>query len=369
MKNEITEGNKNYSFPVEQTYTKEYLQKNFWKCLYTTGEENLHYWVILPQNVKPNKVEPIKINELSLVNIGQYVRDDNSPYLEVQVAYEHYKYEMNASDWLKKKLAIMGEEIITERIIKGKSTGNYIDVLCKKNVAGTNIISRYTVLKDYNNRIGGANYFCIKATCEEDSYEFLSLTIFQIVTNWDLIHKSDWQMAELLTPFMDEFIEPIKFFVPHSWEAKYNTNTDNSFSNYIFEHTIDGKNRGVINCFFYRAEEFENAETLINTQLDRFKIIDDLKLLLTPVEIIEKENIQNPYITTLYNIIGTLDSDNENFHAHITIAVIKTSKGWYYFESIGPKPNLQNNYWEVNRRCIQLMINSFNNLKFEVRYS
>ncbi|UKB85003.1 hypothetical protein LF887_05055 [Chryseobacterium sp. MEBOG06] len=367
MKSETTQGNIWYSFPVEQTYTKEYLQANFWKCLYTTGDENLHYWAILPNSVKPNKLEPVRINELSITNIGQYVRDDNSPYLEVQVAYEHYEFEMNASDWIKKKLVMMGEEIIAERVIKGKSTGNYLDVLCKKNISGTNIISRFTVLKDYNNRKGGANYFCIKATCEEEHYEDLSLSMLQIVTNWDLINKSDWQMAELLTPFMDEFTEPVKFFVPQSWEAKYNKNTNHSFSNYIFEHSMDGKNRGVINSFFYKTEEFGSVELLVNSQLARFEIIDDLQALLTPIERVESKEIQNPAVDILYNIVGTLDSENENFHASITVAIIKTLKGWYYFESIGPKPNLQNNYWEVNRRCIQIMINSFNNLTFEVR--
>ena len=62
-----------------------------------------------------------------------------------------------------------------------------------------------------------------------------------------------------------------------------------------------------------------------------------------------------------------MESNEENFHAHLIIAVIATELGWYYFESVGPKPNLANNFWEINKRTLQIMISSFNNLTFDVR--
>lgn len=358
---------KKYSFPKEQTLSKEYLRDNFWKCLYSSSDTKLHYWVLLPTNVKTTQVKAVDIPELSLTNIGQYVRVDNTPYLEVQIAYEHCIYEMNASDWLQKKLAIMGEEILHERIISGKSTGNYLDCLAKKTMNdGETVISRFTVLKDYDKDIGGANFLCIKATCLEEQYEELALTIFQIVSNWDLSNKSDWQMAEMLSPFMDDFAEPVKFFVPYSWEAKFNKNTDNQFANYVFDHTVNGENKGVINNFIYKRENYNIVEDLIDAQLNRFEI-DDLQYSLSTVEAVKKNKIKNPHILELYNSVGLIDSDEENFHAHLIIAVIATELGWYYFESIGPKPNLENNYWEINKRCLQIMISSFNNLNFDER--
>ncbi len=355
-----------YSFPIDQSYSNEYLKTNFWKCNYTTGEEQFHYWVILPNNVKPNKLEFVKIEQLSLTNIGQYVRNDASPYLEVQLAFENYEFEMNASDWLKKKLYIMGETIINERIIKGKSTGNYIDVLCKKQIGGVDIISRYTVLKDYNKKIGGANYFCIKASCEGKDYENLSLDILQIVTNWELINKSDWQMAELLSPFMDNFVEPVKFFVPYSWEGKYLNSDEINYSHNVFEHKIENINKGVINTFFYKLNSFNNILEVFENNLRRFERIDDVKINIIDSGIVSKDQIQNPFIEDLFSATGNLDSETSDFHSNITLAIIKTNLGWYYFESIGSKPNLQNNYYEVNKRCLQIMINSFNNLNFEI---
>lgn len=368
MNNETIRGGKSYSFPINQEFSNIYLQENFWKCLYTSIEENLHYWVILPKNVKPNKLEPIIIHELSLLNIGQYIREDSSPYLEVQVAYEHYIYEMNASDWLKKKLHIMGEEIIQERIIKGKSTGDYIDVLCRKNISGTDIISRFTVLKDYDITKGGANYICVKVSCEEKDYENLCYTILQIATNWDLLNKSDWQMAELLTPFTDNFVEPVKFFVPNSWEANAFIKTNSEFSHYIFEHIVDGKNKGVINTFFHKSVAYTQIEDVLKSKIKRFtNEIEGLSCEIIEVVNIEKNEIRNPKIEELYNVFGNMSSQNSNFFSNLMISVIKTNNGWYYFESIGPKPNLVNNYWEVNKRALEIMIDSFDNLSFESR--
>lgn len=358
---------KSYSFPVVQTLSDDYLKDNFWKCLYTSSEEKLHYWVLLPTNVKTTQVKAVNIPELSLTNIGQYVRLDNSPYLEVQIAFEHCVYEMNASDWLFKKLAIMGEEIIHDRIIYGRSTGNYLDCLTKKKMNdGETVISRFSVLKDYDKDIGGANYVCIKATCIEGDYEDLALKIFQIISNWDLSNKSDWQMAEMLSPFMDDFAETIKFFVPYSWEAKFNKNTNNNFVNYVFDHNVNGENKGIINSFFYKRADFRNAQELIDAQQKRFTI-EDLKFTMNPIEVVQKNTIKNPYISELYNSVGLIESNEENFHAHLIIAVIATELGWYYFESVGPKPNLVNNFWEINKRTLQIMISSFNNLTFDVR--
>jgi hypothetical protein len=356
---------KKYSFPVEQILSNDYLKENFWKCLYTSCDKQLHYWVILPNNVKPTKVEPIEIDVLNMINIGQYTRIDGSPYLEVQLAYEHSKYEMNASDWLKNKLAKMNEEILEERIIYGKSTGNYLDCLCKKQINGETVISRYTVLKDYDNKQAGANYICIKATCQEKDYEELSMTIFQIISNWDLLNKSDWQMAELLTPFMTDFMESIKFFLPSSWEIKFNKENNNSISRFIFKHTIENKNKGILNAFFYEKDKFKSAEDVLNNSINRFDKIPDSNLDLSPLQQIPHESVRNPKIYELFYTKGLIQLE-ENFNAYIEIYIIKTFKGWYYFEMVGSKPNFENFYYEVNKRCIELIISSFNNMEFKI---
>lgn len=350
---------KKYPFPIEQRLSNEHLQQNFWKCLYTSGEEPLHYWIILPNQVKPTKLDPVVMKDIRLTNIGQYTRIDASPYLEVQVVYEHSLYEMNASDWLLKKIVLTNETVIDYRTIDSQSTGGYIDLLTMKKMPdGEEIISRFTVLKDYDKQKGGANYFCVKASCIEKDYTELADQIFQTVSNWDLIHKSDWQMAENLFPFEQDFTEVVQFYVPVSWEIKFETGNTNSLSRFVMEHNVLLENKGVINTWFYALNEAKSAALIYERSFNR---LAKYKEQLSALELLE---FRNPFLEELWTTNGLLESEEEKFSAFITVYVIRTAKGWYYFEQIGPKPNLQNDYWEINKRCMELILNSFNNLSF-----
>jgi len=359
--NEIKD--KKYSFPIEQKLSNEYLKENFWKCIYTSAEEPLQYWIILPNNVKPTKLEPIKLNDLGLVNIGQYTRIDGSPYLEVEVVYEHCQYEMNTSDWLIKKLAMMGEYVLEKREIEGKSTGIYLDILTSKTMpSGEEIISRFTTLKDYDKKKAGANYFCIKASCIEKDYENLADSILQIVSNWDLFKKSDWQMAENINTFDYDFSEKLMFYAPVSWEIKYEENNNIRISRFILSHNIDNENKGVINAFFYDLNQAANSNIIYEKSFERLSKLDDFKSDLSELTLLKK--IQNPHIKELWQTKGIVEYSKENFSANIEIYILKTEKGWYYFELIGPKPNLENHYWEIKKRCIEMILSSFLNLDF-----
>jgi len=349
-----------YSFPIRSVLEDDYLVSNFWKCLYTSAEESLQYWVILPNHVKPTKVTPIEISNVNLVNIGQYISIDDSPYLEIEVVTEYCEYEINASDWLWKKLAIIGEAVLDFREITGESTGKYLDVLTiKKTPGGEEIISRFTTIKDHDKNKNGANLFCIKATCFSKDYENLAGNIFHIVTNWDLIYKSDWQMAENILPFEYDFTEAIRFYIPVSWEIKYETKNTNTFSRFVFAHPIGSFNRGVINAFFYSIKETVNVATIYEKSFNR------MSKLTTDLTELTKIRSDNPAIKELWTLNGTIEYKSENYAACLFIYIIKTLNGWYYFESVGPKPNLQNYYFEINIRCIEIILQSFNNLNLD----
>lgn len=348
-----------YPFPVEQQLSNEYLQQHFWKCLYTDVELPLQYWIVLPNQVKPTKLEPVVLKELRLTNIGQYTRIDASPYLEIQVAYEHNLYEMNASDWLLKKIASSNETVLNYRTIDTLSTGSYIDLLTLKVMPdGEKVISRFTVLKDYDKDKGGANYCCVKASCIEKDYATLADQIFQTVSNWDLIHKSDWQMAESLFPFQYDFAENVTFYVPASWEIRFETENTKSISRFILAHNILQENKGLINTTFYAGNEARDATAVFERSFNKTTKFEHE---LSPMELLD---FRNPALEELWTTTGIVSLAEEQFSAAIVIYVIKTAKGWYYFEVIGPKPNLQNEYWEINKRCIELILNSFNNKDF-----
>ena len=349
-----------YSFPIEQILEPEFLTRNFWKCNYTSAKPELQYWIILPNNVKPTKVEPVAIPEVDLTNIGQYNSIDDSPYLEIEVVTEHSDYDINGSDWLLRKIALIGETVLDFREIEGKSTGKYLDVLTIKKIkSGEEIISRFTVLKDYDRVQGGANLFCVKATCLAGDYEQLAYKILQAVTQWELINKSNWQMAESLTPFQCEAAEAVTFYVPVSWEIKFEANNTPSVSRFVFSHEINAENKGVINGFFYDNQ----SATTVTMAFDKaFGRLAHIKHELSPLV---KVKSLNPAVKELWSATGSIERKEENFAAFLEINIIRTTHGWYYFETIGPKPNLENYCWEINKRCTEMIIESFNNLKFE----
>ena len=355
---------KKISFPIKQTLTNDFLSNNFWKCLYTSAEHHLHYWILLPNNVKPIQLDPVRLKDMTV--IGQYVRIDGSPYLEVLVMYEYCKFEMNASDWVQKIIYSLGESIIDYRIIESKSTGKYIDVLTSKKLSdGEEFISRITVLKDSDPGTDGANYILTKTSCYAKDYEELANKILHIVTNWDLTNKSQWQLAEPLKKFSFPNDNKIEFYVPNSWEISFDTDKIRSEApRFIFSHDISDENKGIINAFFYQIDFINKHEIVFDKFFERLKNLEGSKYELKEFEKVETNEIKNPVIECLYRTTGTYCYEKANLDANIQIAIIKTKIGWYYFDLVGPKPNLTNYYWEANKRCLELIIGSFNNLNF-----
>jgi hypothetical protein len=170
----------NIPFPMTTNYTKEYLESNFWKCNYDSKSDNPKYWVILPKNVKPTKIEPIRVSG-NLINIGQYQTIDECNYLEVWIFYENVSETVQPFDWLSDNLKISQETVIHQNIINAADGAKYLDVLTSKIITnGEKVISRFTVLKK------GVNYFFIKASCNEKDYPILADKIRHITSNWNI---------------------------------------------------------------------------------------------------------------------------------------------------------------------------------------
>lgn len=351
---------KDLLFPIEQTLSPDYLRDNFWKCNFTSVKEPLQYWILLPNTVKPVNLKKVKHPNLKLNVWGQYCIVENKPYLEVQMLQEYIHYELNPADWLLKKLALMGETVMHLREIQGKSTGVYLDVLThKKWLGGEDIISRFTVLKDSGTGQSGANILCAKASCLYDDYNAYALQILQIVGNWDFINKTEWQLAEPLYPFKYDFIEPVTFYVPASWDIKFEVEEDKALPHFLFTHDVLGDNKGLINAYFYPLHYAQNADELLKKNFER------LANLNPNIPALKETDTSNPFITAFYGATGSLKYEEESDEAYLFIYIIKTKRGWYYFEQMGPQPNLQNDFWEVNKRTIELIRDSFNNPDFK----
>ncbi len=58
-----------YDFPMESAFSKDQTEQQFWKCLYTSAkQEMLHYWVVLPNALRPAQIEPVEVSDVGLTN-------------------------------------------------------------------------------------------------------------------------------------------------------------------------------------------------------------------------------------------------------------------------------------------------------------
>ena len=354
-------------FPIQQSYSKEEQIKRYWKCNYTTVESQLAYWILLPKDVKPVQIEKQPIEGLDINNIGQYVSIDKTcPLLEVSVYYEHCWYEMNSADWLAKKLNLMGESILHYRKINGTSTGTYADILTEKTInKDESVISRFTVLKDYDPDFSGANYFMVKASCFKEDYQERMFDMLQITNNWDLINKTNWNMAENLQPFSFKFKQNnFIFYFPVSWKMFKDSNHNNLSTQpirFLLKHEDEGKNIGIVNIYLYTKTSKENFESIASNIETRFKNISEFECKIQKKIV---DNILNPKLEKVWYIQGNLEYPEKKFRAFLMSYLIQCNSGICYIESIGPRPNLNNYYWEAGKRCIEFIVESFDNMEF-----
>ncbi|MCL2897396.1 hypothetical protein [Brenneria tiliae] len=349
--------NNNYDFPVTSAFTQDEMQEKFWKCLYTSSDKNmLHYWVILPKRVKPAELTPINFPDVGLTNIGRYITADSSPYLEVWAAYERCPWEMNAADWLFKKLSIMGEKVLHQRIINNPAgSGTFADVLTiKTHASGDEVVSRYTVQKDYNPVEGGGNYFLLKASVASRDYSELANDIHFIVVNWDLLHRSNLALAELLTtvPLSNDMTSSFK--IPASWQAKTIAN-----NRLVIEHTINDINYGVINLYLYAKSSSPTPEDVYNKSTARFQENNNsVSLVANEIEPIPND-INASLGEELYTCTGEIFSAEENMRALYQMYIFSCADLWCYVELVGQHKNNKNYHFEVNKRCMEILLTTF----------
>ncbi|MEW5291980.1 hypothetical protein ABW286_22850 [Erwinia papayae] len=342
------------AFPVASAYTEEEMQQRFWKCLYTSApEEMLNYWVVLSQSLKPAEINAVDFPAVSLTNIGRYLTTDNSPYLEVWVGYEHCQWEMNASDWLFKKLALMGERVLQRRFT-GKPSGNgiFADVLTvRKHESGDEVISRYTVQKDYNPQQGGGNYFLLKASCASHDYAALLNDIYITAVNWDLSHRSNLAMAELLSTVDLNKHGTLK--IPASWKARAL-----AVNRLVIEHTIENINYGVINLYFYPMADFPSAGHVYDKASERFHQPENgLTLAANEIEPLPNE-INEASGAVFETCSGEIYSEKEKMRAFYQMYIFNQSGMWCYAELVGRQRNAQDYHFEINKRCMEIILST-----------
>ncbi|KAA5920586.1 MULTISPECIES: hypothetical protein [Pantoea] len=352
----------NYAFPVVSNYTDEEARSNYWKCQYTSADKKmLHYWVVLPNRLKPAELKLQNIAEVGLINIGRYSTNDNLPYMEVWAAYERCQWEMNPSDWLFNKLELMGEKIINKRLIVNPAgNGVFADVLTlKTHSSGDEVVSRYTVQKDYNPEESGGNYFLIKAACASRDYPLLANDIYFTVVNWDLMHRSNLAFAELLQTVSLSDNNSSGFKIPESWQVKPLSET-----RLVIEHTLNGLNSGVINLCFYSQEMLFTEQDVFSVSIKRFHDHQPaVKLTTDTLKTIPNE-FNAFFGETLATCAGEIVSTEEKIRAFYQCYVFSVGQLWCYAELVGKHRNHKSYSYEANKRCLEIILSSFHLEKF-----
>ncbi len=172
----------NLPFPLKTGFTNDYLKATFWKCNYSSAGASHAYWVILPNTLRPTKVEPEVIKGLTLTSIGTYSTIDKTlPYIEVQVGYETLKDITDPSAWLLEKIKLMGESILNKNEFQYEDGQKNLDLLTYKVIpGGEKVVSRFVGQKN------GNDYYFIKAACNEKDYTAQANTVFHTVSHWGL---------------------------------------------------------------------------------------------------------------------------------------------------------------------------------------
>lgn len=346
-------------FPKQVSYSIDYQKEHFWRCVYTsTSSEALHYKIVLPLQVKPVLTKPTEIEGLGLTMIGLYrtLKAEETPYMEVTVAYEAIGNEMNGSDWLYHVLNLMGEEIINKRTFFSES-GEYADVLTQKTYGTENMIARYRVIKDSGTESEGANFFLIKATCHEENYAVLSENILQSIAWFTLIHENEWKMAESLKSINSEYPEPLSFYYPASWSVQQEEEDVPGLNHYSLAHITGQKQKKMINLFFMVPEKKVTAQFVSDTLFQRLENV----LHVQSPELKQAVNKRNARLDQLWTGCVELNSEDKAKRHILTVHVGSVGSLWFYFEQISPYAEQRFYDWAVIKRAQEIILNSLNN--------
>lgn len=357
-------------FPITEDLNNKEQIDSFWKSVYTSvPQDALHYWILLHSKLQSISLEPVFLDDLSLTIIGQYRTAPEAHVhdpMEVMVAYERYPYEMNASDWLIKKLTMSGETILNKRTIYNLDSGKYLDALCyKKFPSGDEVISRFWVLKQYDKTEGGGIYLMVKASCLKSNYAKNAYHLLHIIANWGLTNKSASTRTEKLKIVKTNNAEPCQFYLPESWEVQRGNKSEANISHYVLLHNLNKTNAGAINITACSSSLFNTADQVLHSSFDRFDLVNDLTHSLNPLQQTEESLIYNPSIDELYETSGFIIADN--IKLSVDIRIVKTKVAWYYIETVGPQANDQDHFWEVNQRCLELIVDTLNNVDAKKR--
>jgi hypothetical protein len=267
-----------YYFPTALAYTPTQLQQYFGVVHdELPADPALHVKIIIPQDWRQIAVPqqtPTRQNPLAERAIFQGSAP-TSATIKIQIAY--INHEISPSDWLSVYLETMAESIVNERHTK-LSGGQVPDVLTTRQTEnGSEIVSRWVVIKDWAANIGGAYFYILQASVASQYYtDDVANQFFTAIANFDLLHSSGWAYAERLRTLAR--VEPLVLYTafPESWQQLDNPTSFKHLYQCQLTKALNGQLAGriTIAVVAYSAEPYmERVPDLFSEEYARQGIV------------------------------------------------------------------------------------------------
>jgi hypothetical protein len=147
----------------------------------------------------------------------------------LKVVLVHTEEETSPTDVLLANLAKNEERVLQQRTL-AQAGGPIPDVLTIRGAAGSEQISRWTVLKNSTPKTGGACLFILCISTAAQDYNAEMANIFYMATShFKVLHPNPWPYAEPLPTLVR--VAPLKIATafPRSWEQQENRLSNEQF--------------------------------------------------------------------------------------------------------------------------------------------
>ncbi|EBH9036561.1 TPA_asm: hypothetical protein G0B27_22995 [Salmonella enterica subsp. indica] len=270
------------------------------------------------------------------------------------MVYEHINNDIDASDWGEHILDLLGEEILYCKYYYSVS-GQYADLLTKKDIDNETITSRIRVFKNYDFENNRANVIMVKACCNWKDYESLAEELFHCVKFFTLINDSKWHLAEELKSINLDVPANHSFYYPASWlySERYN---NEKMSYYSLSLKKENKTPGVIDGYFLCHDATIDKEIICNLINEKLK---DNKYSAEKIRLNEERDIFNKNISELWS--SMVEVNNEQNRNELIVYAGRIEGAWFYLIGTSVAKEINFMSWAAVKRSMDIIINSLNN--------
>lgn len=244
-----------YPFPTELPYSPAELARLFGVVTVEQDPDPaLHFKVMLP--LRWAQVSGVRqlVTPAQPFALRSHFQALTFPAAEVKIFIAYVKEEISPRDWLALYLESRGEKIVREQYTE-QAGGAQPDVLTVTDPAGEPRVCRWVVLKNWA-RIGGCHLFVLQVSTQAADYgPEMARIFFMAVSQFDLLHPTEWPYAERLHTLMRTRPTRLYTAFPLSWRQQPNPASDARFYQVKLTRQVRGRKIGLVNLLVLAGQQ------------------------------------------------------------------------------------------------------------------